>query len=117
MAQVSGMFVPPVYIIYSVVRRRFDVRRLMRISGASLAVGASLGAGVGYRRLSNEPEIKIIDRVERLVNMDTTHRHLLLELLSCSLTRSRKTTSPRSTVMSGLPSEQPLAHSLHPLYS
>lgn len=73
MAQAASMIVPPVYLLSRLVRRGaspFTIRRLMNVSTGSVIIGAGLGVGMSYGRLRNEPEIALIDRIERMVGVD-----------------------------------------------
>lgn len=68
-AQAAGMIMPPVYIVATLARRRpLSINGIMKNAIASVVVGAGIGAGVGYARLVNQPEDKIVDRVNRLVS-------------------------------------------------
>jgi hypothetical protein len=68
-AQAAGMLAPPLYIIATLARRRpLTVNRLMRASAVSVVAGAGVGTALGYLRLMNEPQDKIVDRMERLVS-------------------------------------------------
>lgn len=70
-AQMGAMIVPPAYIVSSLILRRgsgFSIRRLMRTTTVGTAVGAGLGAFMGWGRLRTEPQAAIDDRVFRLVS-------------------------------------------------
>lgn len=74
-AQAAGMLAPPLYIVATLVRRRpLTINHILRTSAASVVAGAGIGAGVGYLRLMNEPEVKIVDRMERLVSSRVRRR-------------------------------------------
>lgn len=81
MAQLTSMAVPPLYLVSSLILRRgrpFSINQLMRISAGSVIVGSGVGAVMGWGKLKDEPELAIIDRVERMVG---SHICLLLWLL------------------------------------
>ncbi|TXT07405.1 hypothetical protein VHUM_03125 [Vanrija humicola] len=74
-AQAGSMVVPPTWVIWSLARRNpLSVRRLMRVSTASVVVGAAAGGGLAYMRLQIEPRDKIEDRVYRLARNKTQVR-------------------------------------------
>lgn len=75
------MVTPPVVILTSIVRRNplkpFTIKRLLNTTLRSTAVGAGLGAFMGWGRLRTEPETAILDRAERLVRSHQLHHGVL----------------------------------------
>ena len=69
-AQAASMIAPPLYLVVALVRRRgISINRLMRVTTGTVAAGAGIGAGMGYMRLRNEPDVALSDRVFRLVSV------------------------------------------------
>lgn len=73
MAQAAGMIVPPAYIVLTLGRRRpLTIAGLMRATTANTIAWAGIGGAGAYAYLQNQPEDKLVDRVQRLVSASTS---------------------------------------------
>lgn len=68
-AELFAAFTPPVYLISTLVLRRrpFSIRRLMYNSMGGVLAGAAVGGGYAYLRGMREGELKVRERLARVV--------------------------------------------------
>jgi len=77
-AQAAGMLAPPLYIVACLARKRpLSVNGVMRNAALSVIAGGAVGTGIGYARVMNQPEDKIVDRAQRLVSW--VHERVVVE--------------------------------------